>query len=417
MRCGPAWVAVLVASVAGAITVADAPAGRSAVVPCARGDALREVEEFAAARKEYVRILKADPTSRCARDGFAALKTATSKPVQSSTQKCIRARDLAANGQEDEAKKIYVALLTEGSSACARNGLRALAPQGFRHRWAERLKTAGTLLTTFVVPLLIAVLVMTLLFAALTWWQWFRNKARWVPLLGRPLRPRLVIGDFPSDDGTNVTAFARAALSRMRREVESGREYRLDSVSGVEGLDAKLGKLGDLAPQFKSLAAVLAFGLSVARLPRYTLGGTLQTAGSEDPKLKGITLALENRGAVQSGETLWAPSPTKDTRVLEYLGFVAAGWADLRVRQTEGLERPPFTVSARSYGFMRAGYELESRGETNAAYNAYQLSLVFDHANVGSRMNMARLAAMAGNYAEATALLEPAHARLENERP
>lgn len=359
--------------------------------PCAKPDALLEVGEAKAARAEYVKVLKLFPNSRCARRGFAALATPAETKKQSNQKRCNRASDLARAGEKEEAKKIYVTLLGEGPVACARAGLRALPRQGFTDRWSDRFRTVGTLITTFVLPGFLAFLLLTLLLGGLTWWRRFRWAGRHVPLLGIPLRPRLAVGDVKEGDAANVAAFARAGLSKMRREIEGGREYALGPVAGTEGLDKKVGKLAEVSPQFNVLSSIIGFGLSVARLPRYTLVVTMQSAGDGETKVHGVTVGLEDQGTVAATETLWAPATTADSSDIEYLGFAAAAWADFLVRRRENLPPPRFTSVARSYGFLRAGVELQARGDRNRAYNAYRNAIVIDPDNVGALVNLSML--------------------------
>src|SRR5207248_8707477 len=99
-----------------------------------------------------------------------------------------------------------------------------------------------------------------------------------------------------------------------------------------------------------------------------------------------------------------------------YLASVAAGWADFRLRQVEGLERPEGFATAEGYGHFRAGVALERDGRYGQAHDAYRTALMKDRSSVPALLNLARLEGRSHHYADAAELLRSAIRILDREQ-
>jgi hypothetical protein len=328
---------------------------------------------------------------------------------------CARADDLAAAGETAAAKKAYVAMLTKAATPCATAGLKKLnAPK--TPSVTDRASSLTSFLAGLAVPLIALFVVLSVVFVALTYSTPFRRRFRTVWGFQSSLRPRLAVKTFVDSGGTTdcagVEAAVRAGLSRLSRAQEGpAGEYKLDTVSGVEGLESQVGKLGDVAPQFKSIAAIIGFAGAAARLPRYQLQGTLGERSGND-----ITVTLEDRGGIASAATL-RTNPKDHVDPFGYLALVAGSWADYRIRQIEHLDLPSTTRSAESYGHFRAGVACEELSMLDEAENAYLDALGVDRENYGALVNLALLTSRRGEFATAIGLLEEAFRTIERQQP
>jgi hypothetical protein len=341
---------------------------------------------------------------------FARAANATKPPTA-----CARADDFLAAGETAAAKKAYVALLAKGPTPCATAALKKLnapAAQSF----TDRVTGWTKLLAGLAVPLIALFFVGSLIFVGLTHITAFRRGFRNAWGFRTGLRPRLAVKSLSDSgvtkDAAGVEAAVRASLSRLSRaqETHSG-HYNLDTIHGVEGLESKVSKLGDVAPQFTSIAAIIGFVSSTARLPRYELQGTIADRTGCD-----ITVMLEDRSGVNSAATLRTnlgdhPDP------YGYLALVAGGWADYRVRQIEDIDLPTTTQSAESYGQFRAGVAYEDQFREQEALNAYVDAIDSDSENIGALVNLALLLRSHEQFEMGVALLQGAFDALERRAP
>lgn len=343
---------------------------------------------------------------------------------------CVGADGLRRAGELDAAKKAYIAAIAKDNRVCARTGLAQVKGQlkkladaqakneSFVHKLRRRLAVIAGYLGAFT-PWVLAVLLGVGVLAALaTHWFWLLRGMRKVPLFGRPFRPSLTIVDFVDERGTTMsastTAVVRASLSRLQRQqAKRPDDYRLDNRDGAEGIDATVGRLGDLFPQAKGVAAVLGVITQVARSSRYKLAATVQVP---QDTLYGITATVDRaRGGAWTSSIWREGTKADDAATVYYLAAAVAGWADFRLRQLEELPHPNVTMSATSYGEFRSAFELERSGERAAAAAGYREALKHDPSNYAAILNLARLEARVGDVAVARSYYTFGLERLENE--
>jgi tetratricopeptide (TPR) repeat protein len=218
-----------------------------------------------------------------------------------------------------------------------------------------------------------------------------RRAVRRVPLVGRLLQPRVSLGTFADGGGgadplpAGVQALVDNALQRL---TSADRSVRLGRSSGTDSASDTIGRLGDLAPQFKALAAIVGFVARISALPVYTVNGTLQ--GDAGAGL-GLTLTLDRgRHAADAARLVRKKKREKVEATYQVLALVAAGWIDYAIRKDARLDFD-FVASPRSIGYFRAGVVLQSLGREDDAMRAYDEALRIDGTNVGALVNLARL--------------------------
>lgn len=336
---------------------------------------------------------------------------------------CVGADGLRRAGELDAAKKAYIAAIAKDNRLCARQGLkkveaRQAKDETFVHKLRHRLAVAAGYAGAFTPWVLAVLLVIGVLAALATHSSRLLRRMRKVPLLGRPFQPSLTIVPFTDERSdtmaASTTAVVRASLSRLQREqMKRPDDYRLDNRDGAEGIDATVGRLGDLFPQAKGVAAVLGVITQVARSSRYKLAATVQVP--QGP-LHGITATIDRARGRAWTSSLWRRSDAAGAAApVYYLSAAVAGWADFRLRQLEALPRPQVTQSATSYGHFRAAYELEQSGARAAAAAGYREALKHDRSNCAAILNLARLEARMKHTNVARRYYEFGLERLENE--
>ena len=391
---------------------------------CAVPRALASAGQTDEAIKEYVALLKTQPSLPCAVEGLQSIARASKAQKDASSEaaakaKCDAADELADADERAEAKKLYLEALKAGNP-CGRAGLDVLdETRSWTERWKDRLGDWTDLLGVLVTPLLVALLLGALVWIALTYVGPFRRHWRHVKVLGHPLQPSIKVGTFEDASssnhiGSSVGGVLSSALSELGRDQKRNRDdYRLDNATGAEGIESAVTALGDLSPHFKVVAGILTFVRQLARSARYELRGIVQ---AQRDTHCGLTVSLDRVRGGSSTSTLWDAEPATDpTSRMYYLAAVAAGWADFRLRQREQLERPEGFKSAESYGHFRAAVEAQKKEDLDAAISSYREALLVERRNVPALLNLARLEGRRHHYAHARTLLDYAIAILDRE--
>lgn len=396
-------------------------AGAAPPVPCSpAADALLAAEQTKAATDAYVKALTAQPQLRCATRRLKAIAAKTKADASSSAKDgCTRAADLAGVGKRKEAEAKYVEILKSRDEECARSGLEELRADP---SWIEDLRDwmapIASALALGAILLLGGLAILGALFVAMTYWSWTRHRLSRTPFIRWAFRPRVGVTAFTDAGvtppiGSGVTGLVRMHLRRLaRRQEQGGSDYRLDRITGTEGIATAVGRLAGLAPQFKALSALLAVIPQLARLPRYTVNGALQN-GTVSAGGAGLTVILDEQHMQGEGVTLWSHTSNIDGPAYQSLAAGAAGWTDFLIRQREGFERPSYTTSAESYAYLRTGVQLEAEGREGEARSAYMSAVKVDPANVGALLNLSVAAAREGQFADAITWLEIAQSVLE----
>lgn len=381
------------------LTVARTAASRPA--SCATASAFRSVSATEAAKEEYLDVLRGDPKSKCAIDGLKAINTAAAKSATS----CDAANALREEGQDDAAKTAYQEVLkADPTSKCAKEGLDALDDGDTPLEWTK------TVLREVLFPIAVLVL-LPLAFAFVLLAQFERPRKLFIrnKWIDRLLAPRVRVQDI--EDAGADPAIGKGITARVRETlVKPGGPYRLDRISGREGLDSAVEAVEEVAPQLKTLSSLtkaLAWILPRARL---TTVGTLQARGAQGA---GVTVSVEGTRA-DPATTIWTgpeaeASDDDSTDRFQSLAVPAAAWIDYEVRETLDEPKPSVTNSARSYALLQGGLDSVRRGDDEAGIRFYSAAIDDDPRNAAALVNLANLRARnEKDWDEALYLLERA---------
>jgi tetratricopeptide (TPR) repeat protein len=382
---------------------------------CDVGKALEAAGEREAARRVYVEGLQSDPKQTCEN----ALKNLINADKRTEAGKpaanCVRANAMADAGAEEQAEALYVDILKGNNIECAREGLAELNEGSIPSKIADGLKSANTLTALALTLLALLFVVAAVAFVGGTYSQrtrgWMADR-RWLRSF---FRPRLAIATI-EDGGANpavgegVSALVRAKIASLMQP-QGG--YSLDQRTGTESLAKGIVGLAEAAPQLKGVAAVLGFAGEHAKLPRYTLGGTLQAAGVLGG---GITAVLDKRREREDVLTLWSHEPSADPPTPSQFHALAAGaaaWTDYMIRRNERLQLPERSGNASSFAYLHVGLQLALDRQTAAAIRSFEVATISDPQSVAAMLNVGVLLARQGNFDESISWLTVARRVLD----
>lgn len=399
-------------------------AGAAETASCAGAQASLAEGHLDQAKSQYLDVLNADPSSRCATAGLIQV----SKSEHSEKRLCAQGDRLKEAGKTNEAEARYAKALGENvDSVCAKEGLKpAESDDGFWNGvgdvvdYAPKVPKAlgaifGILLAAFAV----------LGLARAVWVRWRRASLVVKPFADGAAEPKV---------GAGVAALLEQKLIALRRREPVGDGYDLDFVVADVELLATEEKLGDAIgtmSEVSQLQLVIALLELVDRLiptRRLSVGGELLPAGDHGP---GLALALYKRNGVRARGALWqgqiddliAPPtaavrrevPNSQSPSSYYqLATPASWWVQYEAARALYPEVGRLTSSARSFSLLGTGLACQREGKLFEAAEAYARALRFDPENAGALMNLANvLARIAGRYLEAIILLVQAREVLE----
>ena len=448
-----------------ALVLAPLAGGKNPPAPdkrCAVGHALRSAGQAEAARKEYVRLLRANPSTPCAVEGLGLLAAKppgdcayanallqlgrladaeaefkkviaidpqlpcarTGGLVKINKLRCDIADKLADRGAEDEARKLYESALTGSPKSCASIGLASLS----KSKWHEDVisvgEDAGKVLSASLLFGGLLVIGLVLLRRPVT-----RPVSRWhrVPEFCR--RPRLRLEKFDNASGDSgadagFTALVRSALLRLSRDSASASSFSFEGVSGTEGLAGAIATLGGGLDPLKTANAVVSALQHADPRSRYALTGTLL---KQDGAYR-VAQTLDERGrtvAAQmlAGQALSTPtqpsgsSPTTQAPPrYDALATATAAWARYHIVERE-TERPPNVHDAGSYGLMMAARDARLQGDAQSARLLLSVAIDLDPVNAQAWLELAIATALAGDPAQGVSYTLYAAALIEAESP
>jgi tetratricopeptide (TPR) repeat protein len=409
--------------------------------PCAVPDALLEVGEKEEARKEYVALVKADPTTRCA---IAALKVLNAPVPPSEPMSCREADEEFDQGDLDSARDEYEQL--PAGTECAATGLAAirevdrLCKRGEGYLTLDReddalasfksaleknpeadCATAGledvrpSLLDRISAALpdvLWAVGLIVLLVFVVLLTGYFNPMYRFlstVPVLRHLLRPRLSLQTLDDSAlgfkvGAPLTARIKERLRRFRAEALGaetpgtvGTDYDLDFggvdeefadlVSGSSSLQNSLGKLSGLSEHTKLVGGLVDLVYALLPIKRLSISGVCDPAAASGAS---ASLTLERDARLLAAVTLTGPPLPKAPTAPDYLALAdpAAVWAQYVVARslTRDDVRPE---EAESYALLREGLGYQLAGDDIQARIAYREAIELNAQNWAARVNLA----------------------------
>jgi tetratricopeptide (TPR) repeat protein len=437
-----AWAAVLAAP---ARPQQSQTASEPKPSPCASAEALVKAGEPKEARKEYIKVLNANPSSDCATEGLTKLN----KPKPEAS--CAAADTAFKNGDLDLARTKY----KEAGGKCGEAGVAAVAEvellcaQAARYeeldrdddavttykKVLEKSPNAGcvneevfdeawvTSATDWVSDnwwrVLLALGLAGLILVPLARAPAINRRLMRLPLVGRLFSPRLAFDPIDSDSvdpkaGTALqgriaerlqayNAAARATeLSADELDQATPREEFADLVAADRGIRSAFTKVTESSDQAKFAGALFEFVLAL--LPRRKLG---ITAVLEPPATRvGASFSLDGDGRVLASTTLAGRELDQAAVSADYLELAepAAVWIQYETaRAVNGGEVGP--DEAESHAFLRKGlaYQLAAeRASADAstrdenlreARRAYEEARRLNPRNWAARVNLAVLEA------------------------
>jgi tetratricopeptide (TPR) repeat protein len=379
-----------------AVMLGGAGTARAEVEPtkeCGRGKALQELGRLGEAEGAYLEDLKTQASVGCGKEQLEAFGKANGE--------CAVAKVLAASGQEAKAKEAYVKVLeADPESKCAAQALKA-SPDTEEHWWSWAATAAEDVLSVLGFGLL------AIACAAIVAWLLLmiqmrakrlrrRRPARWL------LRPSLEVK--PLDDTGVDKHVGPAVASLIRSKVKPRHSGGIDVVTGHSVLSDALQPLGDISAQAKAAVGVVSFMLATLPRREYEASGALQAKGEHG---RGISVGLMNRSKQLASTTLWADdfaAPDDELTAFQRLSVPAAAWLDHRIATAmeEGGDLPD---DPQSWALFRAGAAWQEDGELVKARQLYESALATDTDNFWAMANLGVIAMVEGNYPEGLQLL------------
>src|SRR4051812_25911747 len=188
---------------------------------CGVPDALRAAGESERARKDYVRLLRQDPTLQCAQSGLALINSpAPSNAGEEGQQLCDRGDSLRAVHRDADAVAAYKSALEKDPELpCAIEGLEKAGPSR-AGRWVDNA-IAALPQYAFVAAVLIGLFFLFLLTGySNPMYGWLVRQ----PLIGRILGPRVNLAALDDQSskkvGPTIDALIKEKLVRTREDVD-----------------------------------------------------------------------------------------------------------------------------------------------------------------------------------------------------
>ncbi len=345
--------------------------------------------------------------------GLGVLGSACAPPVLATQgSPCVLPEALQIAGDRSAAHAAYLKVLTaDPASRCAKLGIEKTDPKtSFWTSVGQVAENTGKSLALLVLLALVLVALALLWLNFQTRVPWLRD--RWPAKKIR--RPTLQIANF--NDGALTDRLGPPIAGLIRGKVNWRRKdrYGPNLVSGQAGIASTLESLGDISSETKGAVAVVK--LLTATLPRrrFVLGGEIQPAGSQGP---GISLELKIEDGYDSLVTFWASplglSGVDSPAVYQHLAIVAAAWVDHRtVNAMDGGNL--LTADPQSWALFSSGVEWQRQGEYRIARELYEQALISDGDNVGALANLGIIEKYEKNFKEAERLFLRALSPIEN---
>jgi tetratricopeptide (TPR) repeat protein len=415
-RCGQVnwtiWL-VLVPVCIGLLVVLGASCALAGAQPvpvdaCSQGRALEGLGRYEEASKTYLEGLGKRETKACAQRALARLGR--------EGRACATANSLEALELDSEANAAYRKVLeTTPMSLCALAGARrTIAPPPPGPDFWARLKEASEHLGEAL-----AAVVLGLVLLALLGWIFVVIGTRvpgirrlWPFSRFREVRVRTEKLDEGAAAGLGE---GTTSILRARLRTDSG----VDQISGAVPTNDALEGLVDAAPQGALIGALLR--LVKAGLPArdWVVTGQLQGAGDEG---RGISLAIERRGAFIDFESFWehslagplpaGPGGPESPEAFRRLTVPAAGWLSHHIA-TANNPKDVMCSSALSWALTQCAIYWYDRGDRGTARGFYERALGKDGDNIAALANLGNMDAEDGDFANAAQRLERAIVLLE----
>lgn len=306
---------------------------------------------------------------------------ATSAPA-APAESCAYADALNAAGERGLAHDAYLKVLAANpASKCASKGVGATAATKSASDW---LAAAGKVLAAVVAGLLLLAIIALLLLQFQTRVPLLRDV--WPAKEIR--RPTLEIE--PLNDEAIESKLGAAVAGMIRGRVSWRKDrFGVGLVSGQAGLTTALSGLGDVSGDAKAAVAVIEFLTALLPRRRFTLTGELQSKSAEG---SGISLEFKSDRGYEALITFWAKALAVDpnaslTEVYRSLAVASAAWTDHWVA-TQLREGELLTADPQSWALFRSGVDAQRLGDEERARVLYDRALVMDGTNVGAMANL-----------------------------
>lgn len=368
-----------------------APANGDYTGPCAQGDALRDLELFGDAEKDYKKIAGKE---RCARSGLLETARLKKKATETNADTLISAaRRFQASGLDDQADEKVKKLVEDHPDRAVPGDLRQ---PDQRIGWWQGTLNATVPFVRLVAELIIAGLLLLVAGALL-----IRLVTGAAARVQRSMRVAPVEG---SGDAALNQSLPSALFEHLRQLKERGSSVNVRVAKATDSEFSKLpDALGSAFPQ-AGIVAVLA-GVANRLIPSRLRLAAL-TARPADPfRGLGVTVAVQKPSGESVRETtVWErdfglldgvpdPADGDDTPGrYQRLMLPAAVW--LAYQKDFGFDsrkKPLNTGEWRSYAHFATGAVAHRQGGYPRAESQYLLALDQDKNNEGARLNLGSL--------------------------
>jgi tetratricopeptide (TPR) repeat protein len=449
--------AVCAATIVTAAAFVAANAASAQQDPCETANALRAVRETKLARAEYVRVLRANPRSTCARRGLRLLnaspqpqscargdnafdrgnlRTASAfyRSVGEDTE-CAKAglaavrevrrlcREGRANlkvGRDSAARTAFESALAKSPNApCARDGIEDARPK-LAARFFDWLPDAITSGLVFIGALVGLVFLVLLLAHLAPFYPLFVG----IPVVGSLIRPRLSITtlDDSATDlkvGAALTARIKERLQWFREQAQqggipnfeidlgTGGEETVELISSEGGLRSALTKAQGISEHTKIVAAFADLLYALLPIRVFAVSGVCEPL---DPAGARVTLSFERNSRVKAAVSLSGPPLSEDPKGIDYVRLAqpSAVWIQYVVARVLA-DREVNQHLAESSALVREALDRQLRGLDQAARTAYYQAISLDPQNWSAYLNLAVLEVrLGGNFELAVSILEEA---------
>jgi tetratricopeptide (TPR) repeat protein len=424
MRLRWVWAGFVLAMSILLVPGATSAAGSTESASCAGARSLLAGGRPEQAQKQYLAVLAADPSARCAVQGLNEVTAA----LGAEERLCAEGAELATAGKTEKAEAKYAKALSKNvASQCAEKGLAPAESKGFWDAIGDAIaylpKIPPALGALFLIPLVALALVAL---GATVYVRWRRAALVVRAFADGAVKPPV---------GAGISALVEQHLVGLARRGERSHDgldldfvvADLELLAEDEQLAGAVGTMSEVS-QLSLVIALLELGDRLIPTRRLAVGGELLPAGT---KGAGISLALYRRNGVQARGALWHdevkdwmpnaageaaaggavaedPSPYYD------LTSPASWWVQYEAARSLDPSVSLITTDARSFALLGAATALQREGEWAAAADAYSQALAVEAGNVAALTNLGNLIARSlGFYPLAILLLADAQETLE----
>jgi tetratricopeptide (TPR) repeat protein len=314
---------------------------------------------------------------------------------------CAQGDALAAAGQKEKAEETYVKVIeAEPGSKCAPAGLAKV--EGKPDLW-ERIGTAGKRIGSALAFLALVGLVFLLLVQIVVQ---FLTRIPWVKD-HRPVR-RLVRSGLEvksMDDAWMTQKMGAQVASLVRGRITPKRRGGAHLVTGYAALSDTLKPLSDISSEAKTAVSIASLLSAMRRRQNFEVGGALQPKGKSG---LGVSIELTREKSYLAFSTLWEKefaTAGGEVEGFQQLAVPVAGWIDHHINTAMGAGKNLLSKDPKSWALFKAGAAWQEQHEKTKARALYEAALNIDPGNIGALANLGVMELSGRKYPESEELL------------